>query len=297
MLPWAKMASDLDSNPKIVRAGRNGREVFLFALRVVALRSVADRCTDSTGGLVSRAWLDPEYVARQLQMPVADAEDGLARALKEELLADEGEMISIVGYDDEWRPPLSGTERSRRSRARQRQGAGSNGDATPRNGRNARPESATPRREERRREERERSDQMAPSPPADLDVRFEQAKTLWSEQEDLRRGLVDDGIPCRPVTAGPGAGLDPVVLALVEFEVADCRHVLACFEAESRASRSARYFDGVSNWKPENMRRALAMTIDEARKRGDEKLARSQQGRGDAGPGRVLPLLDDGGGA
>lgn len=30
---WCKVASDLDSDPKIRRAGRLGREVFLFVLR------------------------------------------------------------------------------------------------------------------------------------------------------------------------------------------------------------------------------------------------------------------------
>lgn len=94
---WCKVASNLDSHPKIRRAGRNGREVFLFALRRNAEPNNKRR------GFVPKEQLEPWYIADQLQMPEADAVDGLRRAASAGLLREEPDSWVIVGWDDrEW---------------------------------------------------------------------------------------------------------------------------------------------------------------------------------------------------
>lgn len=94
---WCKVASNLDSHPKIRRAGRNGREVFLFALRRNAEPNNKRR------GFVAKEQLEPWYIADQLQMPETDAVDGLARACMAGLIREEPDAWAIVGWDDrEW---------------------------------------------------------------------------------------------------------------------------------------------------------------------------------------------------
>jgi hypothetical protein len=112
MPKFGKMAADLDAHPKIRKAGRNGREVFLF---VVRRNAALDR-----SGRVSIDHVEPWYLADQLMMPEAEAEQGLERAIKAGLLARVQNLISIVGWDDEWaKAPLSETERKRRQREKE----------------------------------------------------------------------------------------------------------------------------------------------------------------------------------
>lgn len=119
---FAKMAADLDSNPKIRRAGRNGREVFLFILRRVALLHAQGRVPVSN----VEAW----YLADQLQMSEREAEEGVAACLRPwhggpGLLVITGGEVLIAGWDDEWgRVPMSERDRKRQQRARQREATG-----------------------------------------------------------------------------------------------------------------------------------------------------------------------------
>jgi very-short-patch-repair endonuclease len=94
---WCKVASDLDTSPKIRRAGRNGREVFLFVLRRNA------RAGNSTPGQVSAKFLEPWYLADQLMMPEFDAAAGVEAAIRANLIAIRDDVCVIVGWnDDEW---------------------------------------------------------------------------------------------------------------------------------------------------------------------------------------------------
>lgn len=112
---WCKVASNLDSHPKIRRAGRNGREVYLFALRKNAEPG------NPVPGLLAGTWLEPWYIADQLMMSERDAEEGLSRCVTAGLLVqDEGAWV-ICGWDNEWaKRPLTDAERKAAQRARDR---------------------------------------------------------------------------------------------------------------------------------------------------------------------------------
>lgn len=109
---FAKMSGTLDSNRKIRKAGRNGREVFLWVLRQVALR-------DSDGGIPTEDLTDFEYLADQLMCSPDDAADGVAAATREGLLCVTDGVTQIVGWDDGWsRRPRSNAERQAEWRLR-----------------------------------------------------------------------------------------------------------------------------------------------------------------------------------
>lgn len=126
---FAKMAADLDTNPKIRRAGRNGREVYLFVLRRVAALHAHD-------GRIPVSNVDPWYLHDQLQMSEAEAQEGLAACLRpwngEEpgLLEIAGGDVVVTGWGPDWgRIPVSDRDRKRLQRERERQRALPAGDA------------------------------------------------------------------------------------------------------------------------------------------------------------------------
>lgn len=122
-ISFAKMAADLDQNPKVRRAGRNGREVYLFVLRrVAALRAQ---------GVVPVSNVDPGYVSDILQMTEDEAEAGLTACLRpwrsfgggEEpgLLEIRGGEVFVCGWSDDWgRSPMTGAERQERYQSRKK---------------------------------------------------------------------------------------------------------------------------------------------------------------------------------
>jgi len=110
---FVKVAADLDSNPKIRRAGRAGREVFLFVLRRTNLQERDGRC--------SLANVEPWYLADQLMMPEAEASEGVQRAVAAGLLAIDDGQVAVCGWDDEWaKRPAEGAERTERWRNKRR---------------------------------------------------------------------------------------------------------------------------------------------------------------------------------
>lgn len=121
---FAKVAAGLDSNRKIRKAGRDGRDVFLWVLRQCALR-------DSDGSIPAEDVTDFEFVAEQLMCSVDQAKDGLSRACAAKLLEVVDGECCVVGWDTEWgRRPLSNTERQRRFRGKRNDSA-SDGDCAP----------------------------------------------------------------------------------------------------------------------------------------------------------------------
>lgn len=114
-MSWCKVSTDLDMHPKVRRAGRNGREVFLFALRRNAGPGMP------VPGLLPASNFEAWYLADLLMMSEADAADGVDRAVKAGLIERAGKAFRIVGWDDEWgRIPKSSAERQAEFRARQR---------------------------------------------------------------------------------------------------------------------------------------------------------------------------------
>src|SRR3990167_1240587 len=106
---FAKMAPGIAGHPKIRRAGRNGREVFLFVLR---RNADLDR-----SGRVPISYVEPWYLADQLMMSEEEAVDGLAKCVTAGLLKRHQDHMSISGWDDEWaKAPLDEAERKRRQR-------------------------------------------------------------------------------------------------------------------------------------------------------------------------------------
>jgi hypothetical protein len=133
----------------------------------------------------------------------------------------------------------------------------------------------TPRGEEIRGEERERSAspplETAPAAPAaPKAARRRRGKTeprqesspdviaaagrLWALQDRLRAEAMPGARPLKPK-------LEAVVARLAEYSEGDAEHVLAVYAAEARARGLAPgvrcWFDGVTNWRPDNFQRAL----------------------------------------
>jgi len=108
---WCKVAANLDSHPKIRKAGRNGREVFLFALRRNADPS------NKTPGVLAKEFLDPTYLADQLMVTLGDACDGLRHACDAGLLVETETGFQICGWDNDWSwRPKTGSERTQKWR-------------------------------------------------------------------------------------------------------------------------------------------------------------------------------------
>jgi hypothetical protein len=93
---WCKVASNLDSHPKIRKAGRLGREVFLFALRRNAEPG------NKVPGQISADELDPDYLSDMLQMPRDEAVTGVTSLVTAGLLAREGDVYVITSWKDGW---------------------------------------------------------------------------------------------------------------------------------------------------------------------------------------------------
>ena len=109
-MSFAKVDAALDSNPKIRRAGREGREVFLFLLRRVQLLDVAGR--------LPLANVESWYLADQLMMTETEACHGVSRCVTAGLI-ELGADVCVRGWDDEWaRRPMTDAERKARQRQR-----------------------------------------------------------------------------------------------------------------------------------------------------------------------------------
>lgn len=96
MKSWCKVASNLDSHPRIRRAGRNGREVFLFALRRNA------EPDNPVPGRLPGVMLESWYLADQLMMSEDEAVTGVTACRHAGLLIEDGESWLICGWDDDW---------------------------------------------------------------------------------------------------------------------------------------------------------------------------------------------------
>lgn len=108
MNPWAKMASDLDTDDKIMAAGRNAREVFLYALR-----------KNQLGGydwVIPAGCMRPAILARILMMSEDEACNGVTAAVTEGLfeLTESGDYRIAAG--EKWGDAGGGNAMSARER-------------------------------------------------------------------------------------------------------------------------------------------------------------------------------------
>lgn len=106
--PFAIVSADIYANRKIRKAGRDGRDVFVFALTRNAARGRT--------GSFQASELDPDYVADMLQIDAQTAAQGLQRAIDAGLLAIDGEDARIVGWDETWARQAIGESEARKLR-------------------------------------------------------------------------------------------------------------------------------------------------------------------------------------
>lgn len=108
---WAKIDTALHRNPKIRMAGRDAREVFLFIILANA--------EQKADGQLPAVYADPEYLADSLQCSVEEARNGVKRCVTFHLLHVTDDVLSIVGWDSEWRVKNS-TDRVAKYRAKKK---------------------------------------------------------------------------------------------------------------------------------------------------------------------------------
>lgn len=101
---------------------------------------------------------------------------------------------------------------------------------------------------------------------------------LVALQAELRNEIIDDGIDRHSRKFQPtGFGMaQPIIAALDMFPEDDLENALRSTAAEARGLGTLKYFDGEQNWKPDKIRRAKALTPDQA-----ESDARERAGRRD----------------
>lgn len=84
------------------------------------------------------------------------------------------------------------------------------------------------------------------------------ARELLAEQDRLRAEAIPGARPLKPSTKS----VEAVHKILDEYTADDCRHVLAVYAAEARLDPlSAKWFNGETNWRPDNFRRALGKPV------------------------------------
>lgn len=118
-------------------------------------------------------------------------------------------------------------------------------------------------------EEREPALELTPSEPKPAkrgkaaSTHLTLAAELWAEQDRLRQ----DAIPGVRSLAPTASALALVAARLDEgHSPEDCRHVLQVYAADAKADpgKQAQWFNGETNWRPENFRRALGRTLARA---------------------------------
>lgn len=256
---FAKVSGSLDSNRKIRRAGRDGRDVFLWVLRQVALRN-------SDGSIPVEDVTDFVYLAEQLMCSVEQAEDGYRRAIDAGLIeVTDGVtgLCAIVGWDDEWsRRAMTGTERQARFKAKKRKLNGNLGDSSIEVTEPSLPAvtcnvSVSGNAVEKRREEKKRERGVTaplalelgePSQPKAPDI----VDRLWAEQESQRAALGG-----RPLTLTKDRRKLITAAVKAGYTAEDLSAATRAYADEARSSGSLEWFNGETNWRPANVARKL----------------------------------------
>ncbi len=108
---FAKIDCNFHSNRKAMRAGRIGREVYIFVLCINATRG-------SLGEFPAED-LDYWYVAKQLEMTEEEARQGVDACTRERLIEIEDGLVRIVGWSNEYsKYPMGAAEKQKRYRER-----------------------------------------------------------------------------------------------------------------------------------------------------------------------------------
>lgn len=110
-LIFAKLDPGFFSNPKVLKAGRDGRDVFLHVICVNASRGAP--------GWIPSRHIEPWVLRRELDMTEEQAVTAVTRAVGAELIRIDTDRVEIVGWEEEWgRRALTDAERQKNRRAR-----------------------------------------------------------------------------------------------------------------------------------------------------------------------------------
>ena len=165
---WCRVDLNYFSNPKTIELSDKAKLAYIYIL-----------CRNGDGdhdGIVPNREVFGKAFCVLLGCSDAEREDLTAELTRHRMIVSDAENVTIVGWDDTWRRAKTGTERSRKSRARKTR----NGSATPCNAlpvADATPgaTNATPRGEERREDKNRKEEryirargQVARAKPAGL---------------------------------------------------------------------------------------------------------------------------------
>lgn len=264
---WIKLHTGIHRNPKVVRAGRDARDVFVLLLCINGEHEF--------DGVIPGTYAAPEYLARDLGMDAVTVGNALVTACNAGLLhvSETGET-HITGYQDQWTPDQSPSRD--RVRAFRERSKAINGLPTPVTHVTPLPLHVTlpvtrnaPRGEERR-VDREASESAGiltnpettkkakPVKSTPLAKWREQADRLWALQETLRAKSL-------PGSRGLTANDERLARIADRLEAgaseADCAHVLHVYAADAKNPDQAQWFNGETHWRQENFERALGRSL------------------------------------
>lgn len=109
---FAKLDCNLHSNRKVLRAGRVGREVWIFVLCINAQRGAH--------GEFPEAELEPWYVAHQLGMSEDEARTGIQACIDADLISIEDGTVYLCGWNEDYGRGPKSTPRVRKHREKVR---------------------------------------------------------------------------------------------------------------------------------------------------------------------------------
>lgn len=265
---WMKLDCDFHLNEKVVAAGRNGRDVFL---RLMCIHG-----KERLDGVIPADLVPGERVlAGVLQCSVEDVRDGWEACRDVQLLRrSENGDVTILGWDDEWRPKES-TAASRMRAMRERKRNVTSRDAsegvTLRDERNdernvtsrysrlsdlSRIEDLDHRKEEIRETERNVTVTLRGKNKRQILAKHrELAEKIWATQNTLRQASIPGA---RSLTATDAALTMVAQILEAGHSLEDCEHVLRVYAAEAQARPESReWFNGETNWRIGNFRRQL----------------------------------------
>lgn len=114
-MKWAKISSNLHTHPKVRKAGRDGRDVFVFLL--------LKNAELEAGGVLDAQYVDPDYLADMLGVTHETACNGVKRSIVSSLIDVSDDVVRLIGWDTSEFSGVVGTstDRVRKHRERKRQ--------------------------------------------------------------------------------------------------------------------------------------------------------------------------------
>lgn len=185
---YAKIDCNFHSNRKAMKAGRLGREVYVFILCVNAQKGAI--------GMLSADDIEPWYVAQQLQMTQEEARHGIDLCVQSRLIEIADGLVSICGWNDDYgKYPLTKSEKQKAYRDRLKERKSTNQNVTGVTGQsNALPTGSNalpPVPQEGRKEGRE-GEGRAPFDPTIPGALGKLADEIWKRMSDIRLALAKE---------------------------------------------------------------------------------------------------------